>query len=75
MDNLSFYDLLEGKDKELFTPTVWSCLKTCKNFSCTLPDGSIDYFPETREKRCVNTDFKCKLVNNYWVTTCKNYKR
>lgn len=75
MDNISFYDLLKGKDKEVLTPTVWGCLKTCKNFSCILPDGSTDYFPETQEPRCVNTDFTCKLVNNYWITKCRNYKQ
>lgn len=74
-EQISIADIVGKKDKEILTPTVWACLETCANFSAVMPDGSIDYFPSTREKRCVNTDFKSKLVNNAWITRCNNYKR
>lgn len=74
MDNVSFTDLLDKKDLDAVTPEVWACVKTCKNYSCINPDGSIDYFPETKEKRCVNLSIRSKLVNNYWQSRCNNYK-
>lgn len=73
-DQMTFYDLADKKDKELLTPQVWSCIKSCSNFSNIKEDGSEDYFPCTRSPRCVNMDFYSKLVNNYWITKCRNYK-
>lgn len=74
-EQITIDEIVGKKDKDILTPAVWDCMKTCSNFSAILPDGSIDYFPCTHEKRCVNMDFKSKLVNNYWITHCNNYKR
>ena len=74
MDNITFADLLDKRDQDPVTPTVWKCVKTCKNYNCTYPDGSIDYFPETRERRCINVDIRSKLVNNFWESRCNNYQ-
>jgi hypothetical protein len=74
-EQLTIIDLASDKDKELLTPQVWSCLRTCKNFSNINPDGSRDFFPCSKEPRCINTDFYSKLVNNYWITKCRNYKQ
>ena len=74
MEQITFFEVVSDKDREKITPEVWSCLRTCANFSNIYPDGSADYFPVTHEPRCVNLNFKSKLVRNYWHTVCKNYK-
>ena len=74
MTQISFYDLVNDKDRERMTPEVWNCLETCANFTNVEEDGSLDFFPETREPRCTRMCFKSKLIDNVWHTTCKNYK-
>ena len=74
MDQVTLFDLVNENDREKITPGVWDCLDTCANFTNLNADGTRDYFPETREPRCTNMCFKSRLINNYWRTTCKNYK-
>ena len=74
MDQVTLFDLVNEKDRENITPGVWDCMDTCANFTNLEADGTRDYFPETREPRCTNMCFKSRLINNYWRTTCKNYK-
>lgn len=74
MKQISLYDIVNDKDKKAMTPEVWVCMETCANFTNVEPDGSLDFFPETNDPRCTQTDFTSKLINNYWHTTCKNYK-
>lgn len=73
-ENMTILDFIPKQDKEQFIPEVWRCMETCKNCSNRFPDGGRDYFPETHEPRCINAVFKSKLVNNVWVTRCKNYE-
>ena len=74
MSQVSFYDIVSDKERESITPEVWDCLKTCVNFTNENPDGTRDYFPESKEPRCTRMCFKSKLIDNYWHTICKNYK-
>lgn len=71
---MSILDFVDKKSRQAYTPEVWECMKTCSNLNCVYPDGSIDRFPGTKEPRCVLADMTSKLVNNVWVTKCKNYK-
>lgn len=74
MENITFADLLDPKDLDEVTPTVWGCLKSCKNFNSIKADGSIDYFPNTQVRRCINLSIRSKLVNNYYQSRCNNYQ-
>lgn len=82
-EQMTFFDIVVEKDKKKVTPQVWECMKTCANFTNIRPDGSADYFPGTREKRCVTpkltankktSDWQSELINNAWCTYCKCYK-
>lgn len=74
MTQLSFYDLVNDKDRAKMTPEVWSCVETCGNFTNVNSDNSLDYFPETNTPRCTRMCFKSKLIDNVWHTICTNYK-
>lgn len=74
MSQVTFYDIVSDKEREDITPEVWGCIKTCANFTNVESDGSLDFFPGTKEPRCTRTCFKSKLINNFWHTKCQNYK-
>lgn len=75
-EQITIYDILAKKERIKIQPEIWSCVKSCANFTNIRPDGSRDYFPiPGRVPRCVNLDFgESKVIENLWHTWCKNYK-
>lgn len=76
MEQVSIYDILPEKQKYKVQPEIWSCMKTCANFTNVRPDGSKDYFVgHGNSPRCVNIKFgTSKTINNIWHSWCPNYK-
>lgn len=79
-EQISMIDIVDPKDKFKFTPEVWSCMKTCANFTNITPDGIEDFFP-MGGKRCVTPsllpgkeDWHSEVIDNVWHTWCRCYK-
>lgn len=81
-EQMSFLDIAEKEDIDKLTPEMWSCMKTCANFTNTFPDGSKDTFFDG-SPRCIYGLLKCgtsgkqirsKVINNLWHVWCKFYK-
>lgn len=84
-EQVSLLDIVKSKnDRHTLTPEVWSCIKTCKNFTNVLPQGGRDYFPGTKEPRCTyayhrsfgtsGQEWESKIINNVWHTWCVLYQ-
>ena len=77
-NQLSFFDIVDEKDKLTLTPEVWKCMETCANFTNIDRYGIPDYFPGPgNHPRCVHAhrskNWKSKVINNVWHTWCLNY--
>ena len=80
MEQISLLEFVDKKDKKKLTPEVWSCMKTCANFTNITSDGFEDFFP-MGGKRCVTPsfvpgkeDWYSEVINNRWHTWCNCYK-
>lgn len=81
-EQMSFLDIAEKEDIDKLTPEMWSCMKTCANFTDEFPDGEKDTFLDD-SPRCTygllncgtsGKDMRSKVINNMWHVWCKFYK-
>ena len=55
-------------------PEYPRCYKTCIHFTNVFPSGAKDYYPCTREARCIHIELKSELIDNRWHSWCKRYE-
>jgi hypothetical protein len=83
MEQISLLEFVDKKDKEKLTPEMWSCMKTCANFTDDLGNGLKDTFFDGSPRCCIEfhtgeglsgKHMKSKVIDNIWHTWCIHYK-